>query len=123
MRALLLALAVTASLHAQEVPHESFTLDNGLSVVLHQDNTLPQVVVVLVQGAAIAGGMGLTCCGDIVVVTEDALFSMTETQIGIVPAQIAPFVIARIGLPAARRLMLTGGIIVAAVLFQGKKEG
>ncbi len=72
-------------------------------------NTLPQVVVVLVQGAAIAGGMGLTCCGDIVVVTEDALFSMTETQIGIVPAQIAPFVIARIGLPAARRLMLTGG--------------
>ncbi|MCA8928446.1 MAG: enoyl-CoA hydratase/isomerase family protein [Alphaproteobacteria bacterium] len=61
------------------------------------------------QGAAIAGGLGLTCCADVVVVTEDALFSMTETQIGIVPAQIAPFVIGRIGLPAARRLMLTGG--------------
>ncbi len=72
-------------------------------------NTLPQVVVVLVQGAAIAGGLGLTCCADIVVVTQDALFSMTETQIGIVPAQIAPFVVGRIGLPAARRLMLTGG--------------
>lgn len=77
--------------------------------LFHQINTLPQVVVILVQGAAIAGGLGLTCCGDIVVSTRDALFSMTETQIGIVPAQIAPFVIARIGLPAGRRLMLTGG--------------
>ncbi len=77
--------------------------------LFHAINTLPQVVVVLVQGAAIAGGMGLACCADIMVATEDAQFSMTETQIGIVPAQIAPFVIARIGLPAARRLMLTGG--------------
>tara|TARA_R110002096_G_scaffold227847_3_gene417213 strand:+ start:953 stop:1771 length:819 start_codon:yes stop_codon:yes gene_type:complete len=77
--------------------------------LFHQINTLPQVVVVLVQGAAIAGGLGLTCCADIVVATADAQFSMTETQIGIVPAQIAPFVIARIGLPASRRLMLTGG--------------
>jgi len=81
----------------------------GTGELFNSINTLPQVVVVLVQGAAIAGGMGLTCCADIVVVTEDALFSMTETQIGIVPAQIAPFVIARIGLPASRRLMLTGG--------------
>lgn len=80
-------------------------------------NTLPQVVVVLVQGAAIAGGVGLACCGDIVVSTRDALYSMTETQIGIVPAQIAPFVIGRIGLPAARRLMLTGG------RFRGEEAG
>jgi isohexenylglutaconyl-CoA hydratase len=81
----------------------------GTGELFQEINSLPQVVVILVQGAAIAGGMGLTCCGDIVVATEDAQFSMTETQIGIVPAQIAPFVIARIGLPAARRLMLTGG--------------
>lgn len=77
--------------------------------LFNQINTLPQVVVALVHGAAVAGGFGLACCADIVVVTEDTLFTMTETQIGIVPAQIAPFVIARIGLPAARRLMLTGG--------------
>ena len=77
--------------------------------LFHEINTLPQVVVILVQGAAIAGGLGLTCCGDIVAVTEDAQFSMTETAIGIVPAQISPFVIARIGLPASRRLMLTAG--------------
>ena len=77
--------------------------------LFHEINTLPQVVVILVQGAAIAGGLGLTCCADVVAVTEDAQFSMTETAIGIVPAQIAPFVIARIGLTASRRLMLTAG--------------
>ncbi len=80
----------------------------GTGELFNQLNTLPQVVA-LVHGAAVAGGFGLACCADIVVVTKDALFTMTETQIGIVPAQIAPFVIARIGLPAARRLMLTGG--------------
>ena len=85
--------------------------------LFHQVNTLPQVVVVLVQGAAIAGGFGLMCCADIVVSTRDAMFSMTETQIGIVPAQIAPFVIARIGLPAGRRFMLTGG------RFRGEEAG
>lgn len=81
----------------------------GTGELFNAINTLPQVVVALVHGAAVAGGFGLACCADIVVVTEDTLFTMTETQIGIVPAQIAPFVIARIGLPAARRLMLTGG--------------
>lgn len=71
-------------------------------------NALPQVTLALVEGAAIAGGLGLACCADIVAVTEDAKFALTETQIGIVPAQIAPYVAQRIGLPAARRLMLTG---------------
>lgn len=71
-------------------------------------NTLPQMVVVLVEGAAIAGGLGLACCADIVAVTRDAKFALTETQLGIVPAQIAPHVIRRVGETAARRLMLTG---------------
>ncbi|MGM0585549.1 MAG: enoyl-CoA hydratase/isomerase family protein [Pseudomonadota bacterium] len=71
-------------------------------------NELPQVLVVLIEGAAIAGGLGMACTGDVVAVTRDARFAVTETSIGIPPAQIAPFVVARIGQPAARRLMLTG---------------
>ncbi len=71
-------------------------------------NEFPKVIVVLVEGAAIAGGLGLACCADIVAVTHDAKFALTETQLGIVPAQIAPHVIRRIGETAARRLMLTG---------------
>lgn len=70
-------------------------------------NTMPQVVVTFVEGAAVAGGMGLMSCGDVVVSTKQALFSLTETTLGIPPAQIAPFVMARIGFSASRRLMLT----------------
>ncbi|MEM8882415.1 MAG: enoyl-CoA hydratase-related protein, partial [Pseudomonadota bacterium] len=71
-------------------------------------NTMPQVVVALVDGPAVAGGMGMVCCADVVVVTKGAKFALTETQRGIVPAQIAPYIVRRLGLRHARRLMLTG---------------
>ena len=70
--------------------------------------SMPQVIISYVEGAAIAGGLGLMCCSDLIIVKQDAKFSLTETMIGIAPAQIAPIVVARIGLPIARRLMLTG---------------
>ncbi len=70
-------------------------------------NEAPQTVIVLVEGAAMAGGLGIVCCADVVVVMRDAKFAMTETSIGIPPAQIAPFVVERLGLRMARRLMLT----------------
>lgn len=70
-------------------------------------DTLPQVVVVLVEGAAIAGGLGLVCVADIAVVTADARFALTETTLGIPPAQIAPLIVRAIGPKAARRLMLS----------------
>lgn len=68
---------------------------------------LPQVVVILVEGAAMAGGLGIACAGDIVAVTTEAKFALTETSLGIPPAQIAPFVVARLGMKTAKRLMLT----------------
>jgi isohexenylglutaconyl-CoA hydratase len=70
-------------------------------------NTLPQVTVMLVHGAAMAGGLGLACAGDVVAVTADCKFALTETLLGIPPAQIAPLVVQRIGQAAARRIMLT----------------
>ncbi len=71
-------------------------------------NELPQVTVMAVEGAAVAGGLGLVCTGDIVIVERAAKFSLTETKIGLSPAQIAPFLVQRLGYPLARRLMLTG---------------
>lgn len=71
-------------------------------------NEQPQVVICLVEGAAIGGGLGLTCVADITLVTADARFRLSETSLGIPPAQIAPFVTERVGLTQARRLMLTG---------------
>lgn len=70
-------------------------------------NTMPQVVVMLVEGAAMAGGLGMICAGDVVAVTKGAKFALTEVTLGIPPAQIAPFVIGRLGLRTGRRLMLT----------------
>jgi isohexenylglutaconyl-CoA hydratase len=69
--------------------------------------SLPQVVVAAVEGYAIAGGFGLVCVSDVAIVTEGCGFAMSETAIGIVPAQIAPFVAARIGVPQTRHLALT----------------
>ena len=69
---------------------------------------MPQVVVAMVEGAAIGGGMGLVCCADLVIATCDAKFSLSETQLGIPPAQIAPYVVERLGITTARQLMLTG---------------
>lgn len=69
--------------------------------------TLPQVVLMLVEGAAMAGGLGMVCAGDVVAVTRNCKFALTEVTLGIPPAQIAPFVVARLGLPTAKRLMLT----------------
>lgn len=71
-------------------------------------NEQPQAVIMLVEGAAIGGGLGLCCVGDVTIVTADARFRLSETSLGIPPAQIAPFVTERVGLTAARRLMLTG---------------
>ncbi len=76
--------------------------------VMIQLNEQPQTLIVLVEGAAIGGGLGLACVGDVTIVTRDARFRLSETSLGIPPAQIAPFVTERVGLTQARRLMLTG---------------
>lgn len=73
-----------------------------------QINEQPQFVMAAIDGPAMAGGLGLACCADLVAVTATARFALTETRLGIPPAQITPFVVARIGVPAARRLILTG---------------
>ncbi len=70
-------------------------------------NELPKFVLILVQGAAMAGGFGMVCAADAVAVTKDAKFALTETTLGIPPAQIAPFVAGRLGLRTTRRLMLS----------------
>ena len=87
---------------------EFIAMNRSIGDVFDLLQSMPQVVVMFVEGAAIAGGLGLMCCGDVIVVTEDAKFSLTETMIGIAPAQIAPIVVARAGLPKARLMMLTG---------------
>ena len=69
---------------------------------------LPMPLVGRIHGAALGGGTGLAAVCDVVVASDDAQFGFTEVKLGILPAVISPYCVAKIGLSAARHLMLTG---------------
>jgi methylglutaconyl-CoA hydratase len=71
-------------------------------------NTVPALVIGRIHGAALGGGSGLAAVCDVVVAEDRAVFGFTETKLGILPAMISPYVIAKIGQSAARELFLTG---------------
>src|SRR5947209_3563896 len=75
---------------------------------------LPLPVIGRVQGAALGGGAGLAAVCDVVVAADDAVFGFTESKLGILPAVISPFALAKIGRSAARELFLTGARFSAA---------
>lgn len=69
---------------------------------------LPQVTVCVAEGAAMAGGLGMLCLCDVVIATPACRFGLSEVRLGLIAAQIAPFVAARIGMAQTRRLMVLG---------------
>lgn len=75
---------------------------------------LPVPVLARVNGPAYAGGAGLVSVADIAIAVEGARFGFTEPRIGIAPANISPYVLARVGASAGRRLFLTGQRFEAA---------
>jgi methylglutaconyl-CoA hydratase len=77
-------------------------------------DTLPVPLIGRVHGGAIGGGAGLCAVCDIVVAEADAVFGFTEVRLGILPAVISPFALAKIGRAAARELFLTGSRFSAA---------
>ena len=86
----------------------------ALAAMLRALDTLPKPTVARVNGAAFAGGVGLICCCDIAVAAANAVFSISEVRLGLVPATIGPYVVAAIGARAARRYSLTGENFSAA---------
>ncbi|HEX8253007.1 MAG TPA: enoyl-CoA hydratase-related protein [Thermoanaerobaculia bacterium] len=71
-------------------------------------NECPLPVVGRIQGAAIGGGVGLVSVCDIAITTRDSQFGLSEVKLGILPAVISPYVIAKIGQTHARALFLSG---------------
>jgi methylglutaconyl-CoA hydratase len=79
-----------------------------LGAMLDAIDSCPAPVVAAVQGHALGGGCGLIACCDIVIAAPDAQFAFSEVKLGIVPAVISPFALAKIGPSAARRWFVTG---------------
>jgi len=71
-------------------------------------DSCPAPVVARIQGYCLGGGCGLAACCDIAVCGDDAVFGFSEVKLGIIPAVISPFALAKIGRGAARRYFLTG---------------
>ena len=65
-------------------------------------------VVAVVEGSVMGGGLGLACVADVVLAAPSASFRLPETSLGVVPAQIAPFLVERLGYAEAKRLAVTG---------------
>lgn len=85
-----------------------FQLNRRFGEMITRANKLPQVLITVIEGAVLGGGFGLACISDVALAADDAQFGLPETGLGVIPAQIAPFVVQRIGLTQARRLALTG---------------
>jgi methylglutaconyl-CoA hydratase len=81
---------------------------NALRHMLEAIDGCPAAVVARVQGYALGGGAGLVAAADIAVAAPDAVFAFSEVKLGIIPAVISPFALAKIGPGAARRYFLTG---------------
>lgn len=88
-------------------------LNRSFGTLITRVQNLPKPVVMVVRGAAMGGGFGLVCVGDVILADETAKFRLPETGLGLPPAQIAPFLVSRLGLSKARRLALTGASLRA----------
>jgi methylglutaconyl-CoA hydratase len=75
---------------------------------MHALYTCAKPTIARVNGPSIGGGNGLVCACDIAIAAEDAVFSLSEVKLGLVPATIGPYVVKRIGEARTRYLMLTG---------------
>jgi methylglutaconyl-CoA hydratase len=87
---------------------ENLSDAEDLARMLERLDTLPFPVIGRIHGAALGGGVGLAAICDIAIAAEDAVFALSEVKLGILPAVVAPYVIRKIGISAARELFLTG---------------
>ncbi len=83
-------------------------MNRAFGHLLQEASRCPAVVIVVLEGAVLGGGMGLAAISDLALAHQEAQFGLPETRLGLLPAQIAPFLRQRIGASATRRLALFG---------------
>ncbi len=81
---------------------------NAMRRMFESIDQCPAPVVARVQGHALGGGAGLVATADIAIAAPTTQFAFSEVKLGIIPAVISPFALAKIGVPHARRYFVTG---------------
>ncbi|QFI70289.1 crotonase/enoyl-CoA hydratase family protein [Sinorhizobium alkalisoli] len=84
-----------------------------LAMMLKALNELPKPLVARVHGNSFGGGVGLMSVCDAVIAAKGVKFGLTETRLGLIPATISPYVVARIGEGRARPLFMSGRLFEA----------
>ncbi len=85
----------------------------SLARMLGAIDALPQPVIGRIGGNAFGGGVGLACVCDVVIADKAARFGLTETRLGLIPATIGPYVIARMGVARARQVFASSRVFDA----------
>lgn len=108
--------AMQASVQSEEVPPAVDPIAEvnarfGALCVAYANT--PLALLVVVEGTVMGGGFGLACVADVTLACTTAQFRLPETSLGVVPAQIAPFLVERLGYSQAKRLAVTGARVGA----------
>ncbi|MEW2917749.1 crotonase/enoyl-CoA hydratase family protein [Ruegeria sp. ANG10] len=85
-----------------------------LAEMLQALNTMPRPLIGAIQGNAFGGGVGLTAVCDVAIGLDSVKMALTETRLGLIPATIGPYVIARMGEARARRVFMSARMFDAA---------
>lgn len=93
-------------------PVAAFNAQFGRLCLAYARSTLP--IITVLEGTVMGGGFGLACVSDVSLAAENVAFRLPETALGVIPAQIAPFLVERIGYAEAKRLAVTGAKVDAA---------
>ena len=104
-----------------------------LALMLNALNTMPKPLIGRIHGGAFGGGVGIACVCDVAIGESATRFGLTETRLGLIPATIGPYVVARMGEGNARRVLMSSrlfdageavslGIVARAVPMAGLDE-
>lgn len=84
-----------------------------LAVMLKTLNELPKPLIGRIHGGAFGGGVGLVAVCDVAIAAQGTKFGLTETKLGLIPATISPYVLARMGEGHARRVFMSARVFDA----------
>ncbi|WP_170404337.1 crotonase/enoyl-CoA hydratase family protein [Ruegeria arenilitoris] len=95
-------------------PETRFVEARKLAEMLNTLNTLPKPLIGALQGNAFGGGVGMAAVCDVAIGVDSLKMGLTETRLGLIPATIGPYVIARMGEARARRVFMSARLFDAA---------